>query len=73
MSSVLSRITRALEEKGPEKCELELAIAEAFFMRSNRRVRGNFKAIDRNDDDAMKLISAKICEMGAYPFDSLKN
>jgi acyl-CoA dehydrogenase family protein 9 len=73
MSAVLSRITRALEEKGPEKCELELAIAEAFFMRSNRRIRGNFKAIDRNDDDAMKLIAAKVCEAGIYPFDSLKN
>jgi hypothetical protein len=52
---------------------LELSIAEAFFMRANRRVRGNFKAIDRNDDDAMKLISAKVCELGHYPFDSLKN
>jgi acyl-CoA dehydrogenase family protein 9 len=72
MSCVLSRVTRALEEKGAEKCELELSIAEAFFMRSNRRVRGNFKAIDRNDDDAMKLIAAKVCELGVYPFDSLK-
>jgi len=72
MSCVLSRVTRALEEKGAEKCELELSIAEAFFMRSNRRVRGNFKAIDRNDDDAMKFIAAKVCELGVYPFDSLK-
>jgi acyl-CoA dehydrogenase family protein 9 len=72
MACVLSRVTRALEEKGVEKCELELSIAEAFFMRSNRRVRGNFKAIDRNDDDAMKLIASKICELGVYPFDSLK-
>jgi acyl-CoA dehydrogenase family member 9 len=72
MSCVLSRVTRALEEKGADKCELELSIAEAFFMRSNRRVRGNFKAIDRNDDDAMKLIAAKVCELGIYPFDSLK-
>ena len=73
MICVLSRVTRALEEKGAQKCELELAITEAFFMRANRRVRGNFKAIDRNDDDAMKLIAAKAFEFGKYPFDSLKS
>jgi acyl-CoA dehydrogenase family protein 9 len=71
MVCVLSRVSRALEEKGPEKCELELALAEAFFMRANRRVRGNFKAIDRNDDDVMKLIATKAYELGKYPFDSL--
>ncbi len=71
MSCVLSRVTRALNEKGVDKCELELSIAEAFFMRANRRVRGNFKAIDRNDDDAMKMIANKAYELGQYPFDSL--
>jgi acyl-CoA dehydrogenase family protein 9 len=71
MCCILSRVTRALEEKGAGKCDLELSIAEAFFMRANRRIRGNFKAIDRNDDDAMKLIAAKAYELGKYPFDSL--
>jgi acyl-CoA dehydrogenase family protein 9 len=71
MSCVLSRVTRALEEKGESKCELELAITEAFFLRANRRIRGNFKAIDRNDDDAMKLIATKAFELGVYPFDTL--
>src|SRR6185312_5887963 len=42
MCCILARVTRALEEKGAERCELELSIAEAFFMRANRRVRGNF-------------------------------
>jgi hypothetical protein len=40
-------------------------------MRANRRIRGNFKAIDRNDDDAMKAIAAKAYELGEYPFDTL--
>jgi acyl-CoA dehydrogenase family protein 9 len=73
MACVLSRVTRALEEKGAEKCELELAIAESFFVKANRRVRGNFKAIDRNDDDAMKAIAKKAYELGQYPFDSLES
>ncbi len=73
MAAVLSRVTSAIETAGSvEKCELEYSIADAFFMRAHRRVRGNFKAIDRNDDDAMKLIAAKACELGQYPFDSLK-
>ena len=71
MSSMLSRVTGVLERQGPEKSELEMAIAEAFFMRANRRIRGNFKAIDRNDDDAMKLIASKAYELGKYPFDML--
>jgi acyl-CoA dehydrogenase family protein 9 len=71
MACVLARITRAIEEKGEEKCELELSIAESFFIRANRRIRGNFKAIDRNDDDAMKAIARKAYELGRYPFDSL--
>jgi acyl-CoA dehydrogenase family protein 9 len=72
MCCVLSRVTRELEEKGgPERCQLEMAIAEAFFMRANRRIRGNFKAIDRNDDDAMKFIAAQAYEKGGYPFDSI--
>lgn len=71
MSCVLSRVTRAIEEKGLEKSEMEVAISEAFFMRSNRRIRGNFKAISRNDDEIMKLIAEKSYEIGNYPFDYL--
>lgn len=71
MISVIARVTRSIEEKGSDKCELELAMAEAFFKRANRRIRGNFKAIDSNDDDQMKLIAAKAYELGQYPFDSL--
>lgn len=72
MACVLSRVTRALEEKGgPEKCEIELAIAEAFFLRANSRIRGNFKSIDRNDDEAIKFLASKAYELGKYPFDWL--
>jgi acyl-CoA dehydrogenase family protein 9 len=72
MTCILARVSLALEEKGVEACETELAIAEAFLIRANRRIRGNFKAIDRNDDDAIKLLANKALEMGKYPFESLK-
>ncbi len=72
MTCVLSRVSRAIQEKGAEAVALEISIADAFFMRANRRIRGNFKAIDRNDDDAMKLIASKAYELGSYPFDFVK-
>jgi acyl-CoA dehydrogenase family member 9 len=72
IACTVSRVTRALEERGEEKCQMELAIAEAFCSRANRRIRGNFKGIDKNDDDAMKLLAAKAYELGGYPFDSLE-
>jgi acyl-CoA dehydrogenase family protein 9 len=71
MACVLSRVTHAIEEKGAAQCELELGIAEAFFTRANRRIRGNFKEIDKNDDEVMKLIATKAYELGKYPFDVL--
>jgi acyl-CoA dehydrogenase family member 9 len=71
IACTVSRVTRALEERGEEKCQVELAIAESFCSRANRRIRGNFKGIDKNDDDAMKLLAAKAYEAGGYPFDSL--
>jgi len=71
MGCVLSRVTAAIEEKGLEKCELEMWVAESFFLRANRRVRSNFKGIDRNDDDAIKGLALKSYEAGKYPFDIL--
>lgn len=72
MTCVLSRVTRAIAEKGEAQCALELSIIESFFHRANRRIRGNFKGIDKNDDDSIHAICEKIYELGKYPFDSLK-
>jgi acyl-CoA dehydrogenase family protein 9 len=72
MFCTLSRVTAAIETNGVEKCEMEIAIAEAFFMRANRRVRGSFKAMDRNEDEHLKLIADKVYEIGSYPFDFFK-
>ncbi len=71
MACVASRVTTAIEAKGLEKSQLEISMAESFFMRANRRVRSNFKSIDRNDDDFMKFIANHAFENGQYPFDIL--
>jgi len=72
MYCALSRVTQSIEEKGEEAAQMEIAIAEAFFMRANRRVRGNYKAMDRNEDDLMKYIADQTAEIGHYPYDLFK-
>ena len=72
MFATISRVTRAIEEKGEEGASMEIAIGEAFSMRANRRIRGNFKAMDRNEDELMKFIAEKHYESGAYEFDVFK-
>ena len=72
MVATLSRVTLAIETHGESACSDELAIAEVFFTRANRRIHGNFKAISKNDDDVMKWIAGKAYEKGGYPFEVLK-
>jgi acyl-CoA dehydrogenase family member 9 len=72
MFCTLSRVTLAIQEKGEAACEMEIAIAEAFSMKAHRRIRGNFKAIDRNEDELMKFIAEKSYETGGYPWDVFK-
>lgn len=69
MTCVLSRVTALIEEKGEEKCMLELAMAESYFQRANSRIRMNFRGIDKNDDDQVKFIAERLYEEGRYPFD----
>ncbi|MGK5089720.1 acyl-CoA dehydrogenase family protein [Bdellovibrionota bacterium FG-2] len=67
---MISRVTRMIEEKGgAAKCQLEIAMVESFSTRANRRIRGNFKAIDTNDDDAIHFIAQSAYDLGKYPFD----
>jgi acyl-CoA dehydrogenase family protein 9 len=73
MYCVLSRVTASIEANGEEKSEMEIAIAEAFFSKSNRRIRGNFKAMNRNEDELMKFIAEKSYELGGYPYDVFKS
>jgi acyl-CoA dehydrogenase family protein 9 len=72
MFCTLSRVTQSIEEKGEDGAALEIAIAEAFCMRANRRIRGNFKAIDRNEDELMKFIAEESYKIGGYAFDVFK-
>jgi hypothetical protein len=70
---VLSRVTASIAANGEDQAQMEIAIAEAFFHKANRRIRGNFKAMNRNEDELMKFIAEKSYETGHYPYDIFKS
>jgi acyl-CoA dehydrogenase family protein 9 len=72
MYCVLSRVSSSIEAQGEEKAQMEIAIAEGFFSKAHRRIRGNFKAMTRNEDEIMKFIAEKSYELGGYPYDVFK-
>jgi len=72
MYCVLSRVTASIEAQGEEKAHMEIAIAEAFCAKAYRRIRGNFKAMARNEDELMKYIAEQVYETGHYPYDVFK-
>src|SRR5690606_8941805 len=72
MTCVLSRLRRRLEEvKDPAECELEITLAESFFVTAGRRVRANFRGMDFNGDELLKKVADSMYEKGEYPFDLL--
>ncbi len=72
MSCILSRVTLKLNKaQNPKDVALDQSMAEAFCLRANRRIHGNFRAMSRNEDEAFHYISDELFERGEYPFDFL--
>ena len=64
MSCILSRVsyklTQAKTEQELEQVKLDQSIAESFAMRANRRIRGNLRAMNRNDDEQVHMIADRL-------------
>jgi acyl-CoA dehydrogenase family protein 9 len=71
MSCVLSRVSTAIEKKGPEAAKGEIHIAQVFFNRAHHRIRANVKRFDRNDDEIMKEIAAEAYGAFGYRFEGV--
>ena len=71
MACVLSRVTQAIELKGPEASATEVQIAQVYFEKAHRRIRSIVKSFDRNQDEIMKEIAKKAYEFGAYQFEGV--
>ncbi len=66
---VLSRVSRMVDEKGPEKCKHEISMCNIFTQKVKRRINQNLRRVDINEDEEMKALSDLIVEKGAYPWD----
>ena len=76
MSCILSRVsyklTQAKTEQELEQVKLDQSIAESFAMRANRRIRGNLRAMNRNDAEQVHMIADRLFDHGAYPYDVIR-
>lgn len=71
LACVISRVTAAIEEKGPDKTQKEKEILHVFAGQVKRRVKGNFGKIDDNDDEQIINLANHALENEAYIWDNL--
>jgi alkylation response protein AidB-like acyl-CoA dehydrogenase len=71
LSSVLSRVNSAVEEKSAKGAAEELEILKVFAGRARRRMRSNFHRIDDNDDELVKSLADHAFEREGYGWDVL--
>lgn len=69
----LCALSRAAALKDADAADAAHAsqLAVVFARQARRRIVGNLKALDHNDDDRIEAIAARTIELEAYPFDVL--
>lgn len=63
----VATVSRA-SAKGDKLSSREHHVAETFCTRAQRRVEGNFKSLDVNDDKRMSVIAPQAYEVGGYEY-----
>jgi hypothetical protein len=66
---VISRVSRMLEEDGEERSAEALLIARTFVKQARRRMTGNLRRIDINEDENLAKLSDFLVEREGYPWD----
>ncbi len=69
LAACLSRTTRAIERRGEEGARREMDLTTMFANGAASRMKQNLDALEHNDDDLRKLISARTFTDKGYPFD----
>jgi len=69
LASVLSRTTRAIEQKGESGAARELNLTNAFATLAKGRLEDRLGHMERDSDELLKAIAAQTYEDGGYPFD----
>jgi acyl-CoA dehydrogenase family member 9 len=71
LAAVLSRTTRAIEQKGETNAAREIHLTNAFSMLAEGRIKERLAPGERDSDELLKAISAQTVKDGGYPFDVL--
>ena len=71
LACVLSRVTAAIEAKGPDASVHEQEIANVFAGQVRGRAARNFRKIDDNDDELLKSLADNAYETGGYKWDTV--
>ena len=71
LACVISRVTTAIESGGVEASAEEIGIVRIFARRVRDRARRNFRNIDDNDDESVKLLADAAFDRGGYGWDVL--
>ncbi len=66
---VLSRASKIVAEKGEENSKTVIDIAKVFIRNARRRMTGNIRGLDRNDDEKLESIADYIFDNKSYPWD----
>jgi acyl-CoA dehydrogenase family member 9 len=71
LAATLSRVSRAIEEKGAEKAKEEIDIVKVLAGQVEMRSKRNFHKIDDNDDELIKSLADHALEAEDFGWDSI--
>jgi acyl-CoA dehydrogenase family protein 9 len=73
MSAVVARTTHLIGKRGSRACMNEIDMTNAFCQDAIRRIRANFRAAQRNNDEEIKAVADRAMAEGGYLNDVLKD
>lgn len=71
LAAVLSRVTASIQEKGAEKANFEIKIAQAFANRTSRTIIHTVAEIEANTDEQIKEIAVHAFELEKFGWDTI--
>ncbi|GAC1594921.1 MAG: acyl-CoA dehydrogenase family protein [Myxococcales bacterium] len=71
MCATISRTSLLIERRGLAACTQELNMTFAFCQEAKRRIRGNLRASQKNNDEELKAVADHVLSVGGYERDLL--
>jgi acyl-CoA dehydrogenase family protein 9 len=71
LACVLSRVNTSIEQKGAYDSAREIEILHVFTHQVTNRVQHNLKAVDDNEDEALKSLADHAFQLERFAWDTL--